>query len=135
VIAVGDHLDQLGDAFPVVVTFAHEPIELAAYRSHLDVPFPVLADTDRELYRLLGAGRGSLKDVWSPGTIKMYARLMRRGRRLRIPTEDTRQLGADAVVDRTGRLHRVWLPPSPDSRPALAEVIAVIESVPAASSE
>ncbi len=119
--------------FPVVITFTDDPARLAAYRSHLDVPFPVLADTDRVLYHLLGAGRGSFRDVWSVGTIKMYMRLIRQGRRLRLPTDDTRQLGADAVLDRSGRLHRVWLPPSPDARPRMAEVIAAIESVPAAS--
>jgi hypothetical protein len=133
VIAVSDHLDQLGDALPVVITFADDPARLAAYRSHLGVTFPVLADTDRVLYHLLGAGRGSIRDVWSPGTIRMYLRLIRRGRRLRLPTDDTRQLGADAVLDRAGRVHRVWLPPSPDSRPALAEVVAVVGSVPPSS--
>lgn len=126
-----DHLDQLGDALPAVVTFGHDPDDLAAYREHLGVPFPVLADPERELYHQLGVGRGSIRDVWSPGTLRMYARLIRQGRRLRLPTDDTRQLGADAVVDRTGLLHRLWLPPGPDLRPALDEVIAAVESVPA----
>ena len=126
-----DHIDRLGDTLPVVVTFAHDPSQLDAYRAHLDIPFPVLADPERDLYHRLGVGRGSVRDVWSPGTLKMYARLIRQGRRLRIPTEDTRQLGADAVVDRSGHLHRLWLPPSPDSRPAMADVIAAVESVPA----
>ena len=134
-IAVRDHLGQLGDALPVVITFVDDPARLVAYRAYLGVAFPVLADTDRVLYHLLGAGRGSIRDVWSPGTIKMYVRLIRRGRRLRIPTDDTRQLGADAVLDRDGRLHRVWLPPSPDSRPTLEEVAAVIRALPASSSD
>ena len=129
-IAVRDHLPQLDDALPVVVTFAHDPRHLSAYREHLDVPFPILADTDRGLYHLLGAGRGSVREVWSPGTIAMYARLIRRGRRLHWPTEDTRQLGADAVIDRLGRLHQRWLPPSPDARPSIAELIAAVASVP-----
>lgn len=102
-IAVRDHLDQLGDTLPVVITFADDPSRLTAYRTYLDLEFPVVADVDRTLYRLLGAGRGSFFRVWSPGTIAMYARLVRRGRRLHAPTEDTRQLGADAVIDRDGR--------------------------------
>jgi len=130
VIAVRDHLDRLGDALPVVITFAHDPAQLAAYREHLDVTFPLLADGDRETYHLLGAGRGSIRNVWSLGTIAMYVRLVRHGRRLRRPTEDTRQLGADAVIDRRGHLHRLWLPTGPDHRPPIADLIAAVATVP-----
>jgi hypothetical protein len=126
VIAVRDHLDQLGDALPVVVTFTDDPRRLAAYREHLDVEFPVLADVDRVLYDLLGAGRGSIRKVWSPGTLAMYGRLLLRGRRLHVPTEGTRQLGADAVVGRDGRLYRVWLPESPDARPPIETIIDAV---------
>ncbi len=64
-IAVRDHLDQFGDALPVVVTF----------------------------------------------------------------TDDTRQLGADAIIKRDGRLVRVWLPPSPNTRPSIDAIVdAVNES-------
>ena len=128
-IAVRDHLDQLGDALPVVVTFTDDVSLLAAYRDHLEVEFPVLADVDRVLYDLLGAGRGSLRKVWSPGTLAMYGRLLLRGRRLHAPTEDTRQLGADAIVGRDGRLHRVWLPESPDARPSIQTIIDAVHDV------
>lgn len=128
-IAVRDHLDQLGDALPVVITFTGDPSRLAAYRTHLDIDFPVLTDVDRALYRLLGAGRGSLRRVWSPGTIATYARLLRRGRRLHAPTEDTRQLGADAVIDRDGRLCRLWLPPGPDARPPVDEIVDAVRKL------
>lgn len=128
-IAVRDHFDHQPDVLPVVITFAGDPSRLAAYREHLDLDVPLLADTDRELYRLLGAGRGSLRQVWSPGTIAMYARLLRRGRRLRPATEDTRQLGADAVVDPEGRVRRVWLPPSPDARPTVSDIGATLDEL------
>ncbi len=84
-----DHLDQFGDAGIAVVTFA-TPERLAAYREHLRLPLDVVADTDRTLYRLLGAERGSNRQVWSAGTLRMYARLLRAGRRLHRPTEDIR---------------------------------------------
>lgn len=128
-IAVRDHLDRLGEALPIVITFSDDPARLAAYRAHLQIEFPVLADVDRVLYRVFGAGRGSLRRVWSPGTLAMYARLVRRGRRLRGPTEDTRQLGADAVIDREGRLSRLWLPPGPDARPSVEEIIGAVREL------
>lgn len=124
-IAVRDHLDQFGDATVAVVTFA-EPARLAAYRIHLGLPFDVLADPDRELYRLLGASRGTVRQVWSPGTLRMYATLVRRGRRVRRPTEDIRQLGADAVVGRDGTVRYLALPASPDARPPIADLVAAL---------
>ena len=125
-IAVRDHLDQFGDARIAVVTFTN-PERLAAYRAHLRIPFDVVADTDRELYRMLGAERGSNRQVWSPGTIRMYARLIRAGRRLRRPTEDIHQLGADAVIGRDGTLRYLSLPATPDARPPISDLIAALD--------
>jgi len=129
VLAVRDRVDQLGDVLPIVITFTNDRTRLAAYCAHLGIDFPVVADVDRVLYRRFGAGRGSLRRVWSPGTMMMYARLLRRGRRLHTLTEDTRQLGADAVIDRDSRLHRLWLPPGPDARPHVDEIIAVVHEL------
>ena len=125
-IAVRDHLDQFGDARIAVVTFA-TPERLAAYRQHLRLPFDAVADTDRTIYQLLGAERGSNRQVWSGGTIRMYARLVRSGRRLRRPTGDIRQLGADAVIGRNGNLRYLSLPSTPDARPPIADLIAALD--------
>ena len=121
-----DRLDQFGDANIAVVTFA-TPDRLAAYREHLQLPFAVVTDLDRSLYQLLGAERGTNRQVWSPGTIRMYLRLIRAGRRLRRPTEDIHQLGADAVIGRSGTLRYLSLPSTPDARPPISELIAALD--------
>jgi peroxiredoxin len=126
VIAVRDHLDHFADAALAVVTFA-DPERLAAYRQHLALPFPIVSDVDRRLYQLLGAQRGSTRAVWSLGTLRMYARLLRKGRRLQRATEDIHQLGADAVVGRDGRLRYLSLPSSPDARPPVSDLIAALD--------
>jgi alkyl-hydroperoxide reductase/thiol specific antioxidant family protein len=126
VIAVRDHLDQFGDATIAVVTFA-SPDRLAAYRDHLSVPFVILTDVDRKLYHLLGAERGTYRQVWSLGTLRTYARLLQQGRRLRRPTEDIYQLGADAVIGRDGALRYLSLPMTPDSRPPIDKLIEVLD--------
>lgn len=83
----------------------------------------VLSDPDRLLYRRLGIGRAPLWHVYSPGTLRIYARALAGGHRLPRPEEDTRQLGADAVmVD--GCVVNVWRPSSPDDRPAADQVLA-----------
>lgn len=125
-IAVRDHLVQFGDATIAVVTFA-APERLAAYRQHLNLPFPILADTERTLYRLLGAERGTNRQVWSLGTLRMYARLLRQGRHLRRPTEDIHQLGADAIVGRNGVLRYLSLPATPDARPPIRDLLKALD--------
>ena len=121
-----DSLDRFGDARVAVVTFA-APERLSAYQELLEIPFPVVADAERRLYRLLGAERGATSQVFSLGTLRMYGRLLRQGRRLRRPTEDMHQLGADAVVGRDGRLRYVSLPATPDARPPIDELIAALD--------
>ena len=125
-IAVRNHLDQFADATIVVVTFA-SPERLAAHRDHLAIPFAIVTDVDRRLYRLLGAERGSNRQIWSFGTVRMYAGLVMRGRRIRKPTEDIHQLGADAVIGRDGSLRYLSLPSTPDARPPISDLVAALD--------
>lgn len=83
----------------------------------------VLGDDPREVYRRLGAGRGHWWRVYSPGTLLTYARSVRSGTPLPRAEEDTRQLGADAVVV-DGTVVTLWLPRTPNDRPDAAEVLA-----------
>jgi len=123
---VRDHLDDLGDAAVAVVTFS--PVErLAEYRSYLDLPFPVLTDPDRAVYSMFGFVRGRIRDVWSLATISGYVRLLREGRRMRRPTEDTLQLGGDAVIGRDGRLLYIARPPGPTERPPVDDLRAALD--------
>jgi hypothetical protein len=61
--------------------------------------------------------------VYSPRTLAIYAAAVTRGHRPARPVEDTRQLGADAVVV-NGIVLRLWRPRTPNDRPPAAEVIA-----------
>lgn len=106
----------------VLVGFS-PPDRLAALARHLDWPGLVLADPSRRLYGALGLGRAPLWRVYSPRTLLTYARAVVQRQRLRPPVEDTRQLGADAVVV-DGTVVRLWRPRSPDDRPGAREVLA-----------
>ncbi|MGD9794358.1 MAG: redoxin domain-containing protein [Acidimicrobiia bacterium] len=123
---MASRLDEFGDARIVVVSFA--PVErVAAYRDHIGVPFTYVSDTERALYQTLGAVRGSVRQIWNMGTLRMYAHLLKKGRRIRRPTEDIYQLGADVVVGRDGVIRFLSLPPSPDTRPSVDAVLAALD--------
>jgi hypothetical protein len=99
------------------------PELLAALARHLGWPGRVLAGQQRALYRRLGVERAPLWRVYSPATLATYAAAAARGRRLARPVEDTRQLGADAImIDSTVRL--LWRPRTPSDRPPAGQVTA-----------
>lgn len=120
-----DQLDRFGDTHIAAVTFADQE-RLAAHRDQLGLPFPLLADPDRAIYRQFRLGRTSFRRVYNPSTLLLYARLLRRGRKLRRPTEDTRQLGGDFVIDRTGQLLQGFWARSPDDRPSVDHLVAAV---------
>lgn len=114
-----------------VITFS--PVErLARYRRHLGIDrgpgaLAVLSDADRVLYRRLELERAPLHRVYNPRTLLMYARGLVRGRRIRLPVDDTRQLGADVVLDRTGRVVSLIRPSSPDDRPSMDTLARLLQ--------
>ena len=99
------------------------PTPLAAIARHFGWTGLVLADPGRMLYRRLGIGRAPLWQVYSPGTLAAYAGALARGHRLTRPVEDTRQLGADAIMI-DGVVRRLWRSRTPDDRPPAGEVLA-----------
>ena len=99
------------------------PDRLAPLARHLGWPGPVLADQQRLLYMRLGIGRAPLWLVYSPATLAAYAAALLRGQRLVRPTEDTRQLGADAIMT-GGVIRLLWRPRTPSDRPSAAQVMA-----------
>lgn len=139
--------DRLGDvagpdgerATVVLITFTTTD-ELDHYQRRRRLPFPILLDTDRQVYDAYGLGRGSFLDVWGWRAIRRYWQILRPSgpgsrRDLRSATEDTRQLGGDVVIAPDGRLAWAhWSERSTD-RPSVDEIAcAVAEAMPGARS-
>ena len=115
-------LDEFGDADVVVICFS-APDHVAAYQRDRLHPMTVLVDETRASYRAYGFGRGSVRKVWGLRTWRAYARLLRAGRSLRRPTEDTLQLGGDVVVDRDGSINHLFRSADPDDRPSVDDLL------------
>lgn len=120
-----DRLDDLGDAAVALVTFAPQRV-LRGYRARLGLPYPVLSDEDRAVYRAYGLGRGPWWRVWGPATLRRYGQLLRRGRRLQRVGGDTLQLGGDVVVGRDGRVVMVHRSRGPADRPPVDDLVAAV---------
>ncbi len=122
---MSDRLDEFGPATVAVIAFA-KPAELQRHRDHLGVSTPLLADPDRQLYRRFELGRGRLRELYRPATLRLYAELIRRGRKLEVPKQDTRQLGGDFVIDPYGRLSTGFWLRKPDDRPSVDELLEAV---------
>jgi hypothetical protein len=118
-------LDALGVAV-LVVTFEAGPAA-SAYVAETALPWPLLLDPSRSLYRAYGMGRGRWRDIWGPATWRAYARLAWQGHRPRRGLGDATQLGGDVLIDRESvvRVHHVGSGPA--DRPPVAALLEVVQ--------
>jgi peroxiredoxin len=126
-VAVRDRFDEFGDAAVAVVTFTR-PRNLRGYRRRLELPYPVLADEDRQCYRAYELRRAPVRRAFGLSTVRRYAELVRQGHRPQRPHEDLLQLGGDFVVGRDGRLVYGFRSRSPDQRPAVDELLEAVRT-------
>jgi len=125
---VRDRLDELGpDTEVVLVTFTTDD-RAERYADAHRLPFPVLVDESRSVYRAYGLGRGSMARVWGVRAARRYVEILRRDglAGLRRPTEDTLQLGGDFVVAPDGTIAYGFWGAGPDDRPTVDELIDAV---------
>lgn len=122
-----ERVEALGGTAVFVVHDEPELVRRTMLRG-LDVPFPVLADLERQAYRAWGLRRGSLLATWlSPRVWADYARLLATGQtRFRGVGRDTLQLGGDFVVDRAGTI-AYSRPQQRDDRPPVTVLLKELE--------
>lgn len=125
--AVGSRIDEFGDAVVVVVTFSDE-VSVAQYLQRHRLKLPILVDSGRAGYRAFGCGRGSVARIWGLRSARRYLQIIRqRGLgALQQPTEDTRQLAGDFIVDTEGTLVFAFWGEGPDDRPTIDELVAAL---------
>lgn len=110
-----------------MVVFAEKP-DAAAYADERRLPFPVLIDTERELFRAYGMERARWWQVWGPKTWLAYGKALLSGAELRRSNEDVRQQGGDVLIDPNGtvRLHHVG--EGPADRPDIESVLELVRA-------
>jgi alkyl-hydroperoxide reductase/thiol specific antioxidant family protein len=108
----------------VVVTFQPERVA-RQYAVETKLPWPVLIDEHRELYRAYGMGKARLKDLVGPTVWRAYFRELLRGVLPGWPQGDTQQQGGDVLIDPKGivRVHHVGAGPA--DRPLVDDLLRV----------
>jgi peroxiredoxin len=111
----------------VVVSFA-EPATIGHYLEHHQWPFPVLADPQRRVYRAFDLKSLPWYRVLSPGTLRLYLKLFRKGLiRRHYGKEDIYQSGGDFVIDRDGNLLFAHRSQDPADRPSMSTLLKAID--------
>lgn len=109
----------------LVVTFE---IDVVARQYAAGLPWPVLLDESRELYRAYGMLRGTAWRVWGPASWWGYVRLLLRGRKLRLPTDDIYQMGGDVLIDPQGIVRLHYVSRDPLDRPSVEALLGAVEN-------
>lgn len=122
-------LAAFGDAEVVLVTFTSTP-ELERYVRWTGIEMVTLIDPDRSTYRAYGLGSAGFWQIWGLTNLKRSVQILA-GRKLtaiRRPTENTRQLGGDFVIDRSGTLTWGRWPEGPDDRPTVQALVDAVRA-------
>ena len=107
----------------VVISFA-DPERLSHYQGVHAWPFTLLADPQREAYSHFGFKLLTWDRVFSWATVKVYAHLLWRGRKIeRYGRDDYFQSGGDLLIDREGRLYFAHHSRGPADRPEVGQLL------------
>jgi hypothetical protein len=113
-----------------VLAVSFEPRDwLFQLSRQMHLPFPLLSDPERDVYRAYRVGKGSLGQVLSPGTIWTYIKLVVRGRRDPFQRIDLRQRGGNFVIDGRGVVQFEHRGPAPHDRPSVGQLLDVLDAV------
>lgn len=117
-----DRLTNLGIEV-AVITFDAD-FMARAYVEQTDLPWPLLIDGDRRLYRAYNMERANWWSIYGPASIWNYMKLIfGRGRKIEEPGSDLRQLGGDVLIDPTGLVRFHHVSESPHDRPSVESIL------------
>ncbi len=132
---VRDGIERIEKAGAAILVVAYtSPEYCQAFAEHMKLPFPVASAPDRRIYNDYGLGKATFFKVFNPLVLLREMAIIVRhrrteGRTYRRPTreDDLYQLGADFVISATGTILYAHHSKSPDDRPSLDEMMAVLE--------
>jgi peroxiredoxin len=103
--------DRLQEAGLAVVAIGQGTPEQAAwFRQHFKLPFPVLADPERQAYRAFGLGTARASNLVKPDLLLATARTVASGIAPGRTMGDRRQLPGTFLIDRHGIIR--WAKPA-----------------------
>jgi len=122
----GDELSRL-NAEVLVIGFGAVHSARAWLEETCDL-FPLLFDSEREVYRAYGLQESWLRS-WGPKTFWLYVRSLLSGQQWRGIQGDSTQLGGDFIVDRDGVLRLAYPSREATDRPPVTELLTLLREL------
>jgi hypothetical protein len=130
-VKVLERRERIEEAGAEAVFIGHDEPDrlLDGYLRDLEIPFPVLVDSERQAYGEWGLGRASVRTILGdPHVWLQYGRMFLKGERPRRSGRDPLQLGGDFVID-AGGVVAYSRPQEKDDRPPVGELLRVLRDV------
>jgi len=114
----------------IVIVAFEQPEFVRRYQKDSAVTWRMIADTQRQLYRLFGFERATFRQIINWKSLKGYLSLVfGKGRRVKLPTnQDYFQLGGDILIDPQGIIRLYHPSHSPEDRPTSTQIEEIVRS-------
>jgi hypothetical protein len=117
----------------VVLVGMATPVQCRAFIRQFEVPFPMIADPGRTLYRRFHLERMSPLQVLSPGMLVKGVAALARGHLPGAPQGDVLQLPGVFVIGAGDRVCRAFAPTDPAGHPPPDDVLKAVADCPGGS--
>lgn len=123
-----DRFQKLGAR--VVLVGLGTPEETTDFKSRFDVPFDMIADPERKLFKAFDLKQASAGKLLSLNMAVKGVSAMLRGHRIGMPRGDVRQLPGVFVIDGGGQLRYSYFAEGPADHPTPEALIEVLAAIP-----
>jgi len=119
----------------VVLVGMGTPEESAAFLKHAGVPFPMISDPKRQLYRAFGLKMAAALELLSPALAFKALATMARGHSVGLPIGDVRQLPGVFVINTGGRIVYSHVASDAADHPDPEKILSALRSMAMKGSE
>jgi peroxiredoxin len=121
-----DQFQQLGARIVLVGLGTVE--ETAAFKAQYNVPFPMVADPEKQLFKAFQLKQATPKALLSAGMAMKGLAALAKGHGIGIPKGDVRQLPGVFIIDKGGRIRFSHFAKDPADHPAADALLQFLQS-------
>jgi len=121
-----DQFQQLGARIVLVGLGTVE--ETAAFKAQWNVPFPMVADPEKQLFKAFQLKQATSKALLSVGMAMKGLAALSKGHGIGIPKGDVRQLPGVFIIDTDGRIRFSHFAKDPADHPAADDLLRFLQS-------
>lgn len=110
----------------IVLVSMGTPESAEEFRRQFDLPFPVICDPEKALYRAYGLKGGGMFQIFSPEVFLKGLKTIGRGYFPGLPRGDPFQLPGVFLVDTRGKIRFSYFSRDPSDFPSLETILAAL---------